>query len=386
MNPRLRCHSALLTTAAAGVIVVTLALGAGPAFADTSATAATTPAATATPSTRWSSTAGAMPVDTGTEMDSLPSYGASSPTTPIVLGAVQAGAPFSYDLRPTNATGATYTLTSTDGSPATLDPTTSFVGGVLSGSATTAGTFLAQVTATTPYGTTSEWVTDTVTAGPAKSVDVEASRAWSGGSPSQMTGSGSTSIGQGGSLVLAAWTEDGFGNRSDSTARAIVTSNDPSDVIVDGSSGWVVSFPDASTHVVTVAVDSVSTSFTVAVTPTATAAPDRTGSAATPSITTGPTSSGGVRVRRGHLHLHLPFRDDHRNGAGRRSHPRAGNGARDHRCQHRPGVRLHARVHGVRNLGSACLGARTPGRWRSGDRPPVPSSPSALRGLIGWIG
>ena len=233
----------------------------------------------------------------GHDEHQMPTYSSqSSQSSPVALPSVRAGEEFSADLRADHADGATYTLTTVEGGSVSLPEGLWFHDGVLGGTPTYAGTFTALVTATNDCGTASQWVRMTVT--PAASLQlgvvVHDVPAASDGSYTWVAPDGSTSPGpirvnEGGSITLVPWTSDEYGNATNASATAEVWSSIDSDVVVHGDSGFTITFPHASSHVISVTVDGVCTEFTVEVIPASTT-PTTPTTPATPTTPTTPTT------------------------------------------------------------------------------------------------
>lgn len=212
----------------------------------------------------------------------------STASAPIELTAT-AGTPVSHTFRATG--GPDTTAYAIQDSP-TQDLTVNVETGVLAGTLTEAGTYSFQVVALSGTATATAYVRLTVT--PAAPVGVTSivtgdrvgGPAWTIAPNGAITrydpatgGSQvvrSIPVDQGASLLVAGLAVDRFGNRTtpwaaDGVPRSTVTSSVASDVVT-----WLpdrftsrVTFPHASDHRLTVSEGGVSTSFTVAVRPTA---------------------------------------------------------------------------------------------------------------------
>ncbi|PZF56703.1 hypothetical protein DEJ23_09050 [Curtobacterium sp. MCSS17_008] len=219
---------------------------------------------------------------------SAPSYAeGASASSPRVLPTVRAGESFSADLRANDAAGATYTLTTVEGTDVALDAGLAFHDGVLEGTATSAGTFTVRVTATNEHGTASQWVRQTVEPAAVVGVGVvvhgvpaapDGSYTWVASDGS--VDPGPISVPLGGSVTLVPWTIDQYDNTTNATDRAEVWASEDSDQVVRGADGFTVTFTHASTHTIWVSVDGVCTEFTIEVVD---------GTAETPTTPTEPT-------------------------------------------------------------------------------------------------
>ena len=284
------CRSAARTTAATAGALVAVALGVLPATTAQAAprpVSATTASSSSTPDTPAPAAAG-------------PSYaGATSATSPLVLPTVRAGDTVSVDLRARDADGATYTLTTPDGAEAHLDDGLVLRDGVLSGTATWAGTSTLQVTATTARGTATQWVRWTALPAAAVGVGVvvRSVPAAADGSYTWVGEDGEVypepiAVAQGGSITLVPWTTDRYDNTTDVTSRAAVSTNDDADRVEHADGTLTVTFAGAAAQTVRVAVDGVATEFAVRVTGQAAATADH-GDAA-PAARVEQTTSNGA--------------------------------------------------------------------------------------------
>lgn len=279
-------RSAALTTAATAAVLVATACGVLPAAA---AQAAPQPVSASTASSSSTPVTPAV----------APSWAAAtSESSPLVLPTVRAGDPSSADLRARDADGATYSLTTADGTEAHLDDGLTFVDGVLSGTATHAGTTTVRVTATTAAGTAEHWVQRTVLPAAATGVGVvvrtvpaatDGTYTWVGADgrvyPDPLT------VARGGSLTLEPWTTDRFGNTVAVAADAEVRASDDADRVDRADATVTVTFAGAAAQTVRVSVAGAATEFPVRVTGgRAATAPDGD---ATPAARVGQASDDG---------------------------------------------------------------------------------------------
>ncbi|KTR02079.1 hypothetical protein [Curtobacterium luteum] len=215
----------------------------------------------------------------------------STKAKPLALTAT-AGATFTHTFQVVGGSGSTaYAIQDAPSSRFTVNVST----GVLTSTETTAGTYDFEVVALRGTATATEYVRLTVR--PAAPVGVETfvgtgkpgSTAYEvapNGSIERFSGTGkdlgrvsSVPVQQNGTLVVAGLAVDRFGNPTVPDLAAgqplpTLTSSVASDRIVPDATAHVVrvTFPHASQHRLTVTQDGVSTSFTVAVQPLATAA------------------------------------------------------------------------------------------------------------------
>jgi len=219
-----------------------------------------------------------------------------------VLPTVQAGEHFSADLRAADADGASYTLTTVEGGPVVLPEGLTFDDGILAGVPPTSGTFTALVTARNDCGSASEWIRITVeqpateqSAAAHLGAAVYSVPAATDGSYTWVAPDGSTSpapitVEKDGSITVVPWAFDADWNRVDVLDVAELTSDQETDVIVKTDTGFTVTFPHASPHVLTLTVDCVSVQFPVQVEDTTQTGPTTPTTPSTPTTPTPPTT------------------------------------------------------------------------------------------------
>lgn len=290
------CRTLALTTAATGTLLAASALGVLPAVAATDATGPV-PATTVASSSAPDTTAAGSAASSGATAPSYAPGAGQFPSAPKVLPTVRAGSAFSADLRARDAAGATYTLTTPEGTPAQLDDGVTFTGGVLSGTPTYAGTSTLLVRATTTHGTTTEWVRLTVEPAPTTGVGVVV-RGLPGAAADTYTwvaDDGTVypdpiSVPSGTSITLVPWTKDAYDNTLDAVRTADVTTNGDADRVARGADGIALTLTDGGTHTVRVSVAGVETSFPVTVAGGATPAAAAPAAEVTPAAVAAPVA------------------------------------------------------------------------------------------------
>jgi len=209
-----------------------------------------------------------------------PSFSIDSSSNAPVTKRVVAGEAFSFsDLKAIGTPAPTYSIENDDTDSTVLPDGVTFTNGILAGSSTRAGTWKIKVTATNSVGTATEYVKLTIAPGTATALEALVSP----GDSSSTTrwavapdGTVATTItaNQGDSIVFDTMPVDQYGNPTTrGNVQPVTTSSVDTDTITyDPTTNLTtVTFNHASPHTITFKVGNLTNSFTVQVTPTASA-------------------------------------------------------------------------------------------------------------------